>query len=155
MVKIPNSSLLWDMHVSPRSLSCQTRESSHVFPACFLGALQFVAGNAGKRDLAAKAKIHSSVVLGQSAEMEGFALKVDIKVEGIEDESLIKAAHEVVHLRRPHWFSLLTCAFDCICSSARTVVLSGMESRSTSGRLKVQKSNRLRSYRRNIHSCCL
>lgn len=65
------------------------------FPACFLGALQFVAGKAGKKEAAAKAKIHSSVVLGHAAEMEGFALKVNIKVEGIEDESLIKAAHEV------------------------------------------------------------
>ena len=66
------------------------------FPACFLGALQFVAGKAGKKDAAAKAKIHSSVVLGSSAEIDGFALKVDLKVEGIEDEALIKAAHEVV-----------------------------------------------------------
>ena len=65
------------------------------FLACFLGALQFVAGNAGKKDAAAKAKIHSSVVLGKAVEMGGFGLKVDLKVEGIEDESLIKAAHEV------------------------------------------------------------
>lgn len=55
-----------------------------------------MAGQAGKRDAAAKAKIHSSVVLGHSAEMDGFALKVDLKVEGIEDDALIKAAHEVV-----------------------------------------------------------
>lgn len=55
-----------------------------------------MAGQAGKKEAAAKAKIHSSVVLGSSVEMEGFALKVDLKVEGIEDESLIKAAHEVV-----------------------------------------------------------
>ena len=66
-----------------------------VFQACFLGALQFVAGKAGKKDAAAKAKIHSSVVLGTAAEMDGFSLKVDLKVEGIEDEALIKAAHEV------------------------------------------------------------
>lgn len=74
------------------------------FPACFLGALQYVAGAAGKRDAAAKAKIHSSVILGPAAEMDGFALKVDLKVEGIEDEALIKAAHEVV-------FSLLSSAY--------------------------------------------
>jgi len=71
-----------------------------VFSACFLGALQYVAGKAGKRDAAAKAKIHSSVVLGQAAELDGFALKVDLKVEGIEDDALIKAAHEVVFLGR-------------------------------------------------------
>lgn len=67
-----------------------------VFLACFLGALQFVANHAGKKEAAAKAKIHSSVVVGPALEMEGFALRVDLKVEGIEDESLIKAAHEVV-----------------------------------------------------------
>ncbi|KAF9793006.1 OsmC-like protein [Thelephora terrestris] len=64
------------------------------YASCFLGALQFVASNAGKKEAAAKAKIHSSVVLGHAAEMDGFALKVNLKVEGIEDESLIKAAHE-------------------------------------------------------------
>ena len=67
-----------------------------MFQACFLGALQFVAGKAGKKDTAANAKIHSSVTLGHSAELDGFALKVDLKVEGIQDEALIKAAHEVV-----------------------------------------------------------
>ena len=65
------------------------------FSACFLGALQFVAGKAGNKS-AANAKIHSSVTLGHSAELDGFALKVDLKVEGVEDEALIKAAHEVV-----------------------------------------------------------
>jgi len=64
------------------------------YASCFLGALQFVANQAGKKEAAAKAKIHSSVVLGSAAEMEGFALKVDLKVEGIKDEALIKAAHE-------------------------------------------------------------
>ena len=55
-----------------------------------------MAGKAGKKDAAANAKIHSSVTLGHSAELDGFALKVDLKVEGIQDEALIKAAHEVV-----------------------------------------------------------
>jgi hypothetical protein len=66
-----------------------------------LGALQFVAGKAGKKDAAAKAKIHSSVTLGTAVERDGFSLKVDLKVEGVEDEALLKAAHEV----RFFWFS--------------------------------------------------
>lgn len=69
-----------------------------LFLACFLGALQFVASKTGKKEAAAKAKIHSSVVLGPAVEMDGFALKVNLKVEGVEDESLIKAAHEVLSL---------------------------------------------------------
>lgn len=80
-----------------------------MLPACFLGALQFVAAKAGKKEAAAKAKIHSSVVLGPAAEMDGFALKVDLKVEGIEDEALIKAAHEVVF----SWLSLLYPSLTC------------------------------------------
>ena len=82
-----------------------------MFPACFLGALQFVSGKAGKKEAAANAKIHSSVTLGQSAELDGFALKVDLKVEGIEDDALIKAAHEVVFSRLSSLRSSLTCSF--------------------------------------------
>lgn len=98
-----------------------------VFSACFLGALQFVAGNAGKKEAAAKAKIHSSVVLGPAVEMEGFALKVDLKVEGIEDESLIKAAHEVSPTL---WYLFTAFLTDLdLCSSVLTAVLSNMASR--------------------------
>jgi len=64
------------------------------YASCFLGALQAVAKQSGKTDTVANAKIHSSVALGHSAEIEGFALKVDLRVEGVEDESLIQAAHE-------------------------------------------------------------
>ena len=95
--KIPNNYSLWGMPVSPHLILNQ-REGAYVlivFLACFLGALQYVASHAGKKEAAAKAKIHSSVVLGPAVEMDGFALKVDLKVEGIEDDTLIKAAHEV------------------------------------------------------------
>ena len=63
--------------------------------ACFLGALQAVAGKAGKKDAAANAKIHASVHIGTPEKLEGFAVNVDLKVEGVQDEKLIKAAHEV------------------------------------------------------------
>jgi hypothetical protein len=102
---------------------CQSR-----FLACFLGALQFVASNAGKKEAAAKAKIHSSVVLGHAAEMGGFALKVDLKVEGIEDESLIKAAHEVF-LSFVVLVYLLSHRLVLSYSSAHTVVLSSTVSK--------------------------
>ena len=74
--------------------------------ACFLGALQLVAAKAGKKEVAAKAKIHTAVHLGVPEGMEGFGINVDIKVEGIEDESLIKAAHEVCSYSC-HWLPLL------------------------------------------------
>lgn len=111
MVRIPNNSSPWDMPVSPPS-SPQMGMIERVliaFQACFLGALQFVAGKAGKKDAAAKAKIHSSVVLGTAVEMDGFSLKVDLKVEGVEDDALIKAAHEVGCL----WWSFLSPSLTC------------------------------------------
>lgn len=63
--------------------------------ACFLGALQLVAGKAGKKEAAQNAKIHASVHLGSPEGFDGFGIAVDIKVEGVEDEALIKAAHDV------------------------------------------------------------
>ena len=65
-----------------------------VVKACFLGALQVVARQSGSKDAAANAKIHSAVSLGHSKELEGFGLKVDLRVEGV-DESLVQAAHKV------------------------------------------------------------
>lgn len=97
--------------------------------ACFLGALQFVAGKASKKEAAAKAKIHSSVVLGPAVEMDGFALKVDLKVEGIEDESLIKAAHEVFFSFRYKLIYRSPHLLDLPCSSAHIAVLSSMASK--------------------------
>lgn len=63
--------------------------------ACFLGALQLVAGMAGKKDLAANAKIHTSVHIGEPTDVAGFGLAVDIEVEGVPDEKLIQDAHAV------------------------------------------------------------
>ena len=122
MVRIPNNSLPWDMPVSPlSSWTGGITRALIVFPACFLGALQFVARKSGKKDAAANAKIHSSVILGQSAEMDGFALKVDLKIEGIEDEALIKAAHEVVLSGLPSLCSPLTHTFVQFCPYSRAL----------------------------------
>ncbi|KIJ68117.1 hypothetical protein HYDPIDRAFT_37681 [Hydnomerulius pinastri MD-312] len=64
------------------------------YASCFLGALQMMAGRMGKKDAARNAVIHTSVHLGEPEQMGGFGLAVDIKVEGVEDEELIKAGHE-------------------------------------------------------------
>jgi hypothetical protein len=68
-----------------------------VGPGCLLGAIQAVAKNLGKSDMAKDAVVHTSVHIGPAAEMKGFGLAVDIKVEGI-DEELLKAGHEVRYL---------------------------------------------------------
>ncbi|KZT10781.1 OsmC-like protein [Laetiporus sulphureus 93-53] len=63
------------------------------YAACFLSAMQLVAGKLGKSDMAKNAVVHTQVHVGEPKEMEGFGLEVDIQVEGV-DEDLIKAGHE-------------------------------------------------------------
>ncbi|KAH9946997.1 OsmC-like protein [Amylocystis lapponica] len=64
------------------------------YASCFLGALQMVAGKAGKADMARDAVIRTEVHLGQANDMPGFGLQVSIQVEGVPDDDLIKAGHE-------------------------------------------------------------
>lgn len=54
-----------------------------------------MAGKSGKQALAANAKIHTSVHIGEPAEIPGFGIAVDIEVEGVPDEQLIQDAHAV------------------------------------------------------------
>lgn len=63
--------------------------------ACFLGALQLVAGQRGKKSAVENAKVHVNVHIGEPNEKPGVGLAVDIKVEGVTSEELIQAAHEV------------------------------------------------------------
>ena len=64
-------------------------------PACFLGALQASAAKLGKREVGARAVVHSDVSLGVPTDRPGFGLKVVLRVEGVEDQAIIDAAHEV------------------------------------------------------------
>ncbi|OCH92455.1 OsmC-like protein [Obba rivulosa] len=64
------------------------------YAACFLSALQLVAGQQGKTDMARNAVVHTQVHIGQPKDMDGFGVQVDIQVEGIQDNDLIKAGHE-------------------------------------------------------------
>ena len=54
-----------------------------------------MAGQAGKKELAANAKIHTAVHLGEPAGKPGFGIAVEIEVEGVPDEGLVRAAHAV------------------------------------------------------------
>lgn len=72
-----------------------------------------MAARAGKKEIAEKAKVHSKVFLGhpEDPDVEGFGLRVELCVEGIEDDDIIAAAHNVsltafslasyVHVDRP------------------------------------------------------
>ena len=105
MAKTLNSYSPWDMPVSVCAVyppwcligACLlTGDVTVTIPkACFLSALQMVAGQTGKVDMARNAVIHAEVHIGQPEDKEGFGLQVDIQVEGVEDEELIQAAHKV------------------------------------------------------------
>ena len=65
------------------------------YAGCFLGAIQFVALNAGKD--AKDATVHVKTHIGASDGMPGFALSVEIEVGGVKDEEIVKKAHQVSH----------------------------------------------------------
>ena len=54
-----------------------------------------MAGKTGKKDAVKNAVIHTQVHLGEPKDIGGFGIAVDIKVEGVVDETLIQAGHEV------------------------------------------------------------
>ncbi|TCD68052.1 hypothetical protein EIP91_011596 [Steccherinum ochraceum] len=66
------------------------------YSSCFLGALQLAASRADKRDMADLAKVNASVFLGhpEDPNMDGFGLRVELTVEGCDDDAIISAAHE-------------------------------------------------------------
>jgi len=66
------------------------------YSGCFLGALQLAAARAGKKEAAQNAKIHATVFLGHPTDpnLDGFGLRVEIAVEGCDDDAIIAAAHE-------------------------------------------------------------
>ena len=67
---------------------------SHFGKACLLGAIQAVAKNLGKAEMAKRATVRTSVHIGSPTDLPGFGLAVDIKVDGV-DRELLEAGHKV------------------------------------------------------------
>jgi len=65
------------------------------YSACFLGALQAVAASKGKKEIGERATVHADVSLGRPTDRPGFGLKVTLRVEGVEDQAVLDAAHEM------------------------------------------------------------
>jgi hypothetical protein len=63
--------------------------------ACFLGAIQAAAAKQGKKKAVSQAVVHADVALGLPTDRAGYGLKVALRVEGVEDQAVIDAAHEV------------------------------------------------------------
>ncbi|THH26766.1 hypothetical protein EUX98_g7425 [Antrodiella citrinella] len=66
------------------------------YSSCFLGALQLAASRADHGELVDTAKVNASVFLGhpEDPNMDGFGLRVELTVEGCDDDAIINAAHE-------------------------------------------------------------
>ncbi|KAI0786773.1 OsmC-like protein [Abortiporus biennis] len=66
------------------------------YASCFLDSLQLVASRANRMDIAEKVKVHSAVFLGHPKDpsLPGFGLRVEVDVEGCDDDEIIGEAHE-------------------------------------------------------------
>lgn len=125
MAKTQSNSSLWDTHVRVSFEGCHSSPgmltSVTGYLACFLGALQMVAGQKGKSEAAKNAVIHAKVHIGNPSDLPGFGLEVELKVEGIEDQALIDAAHEVTTTPSPSFTYMM--ANNVTFRVARIVVL--------------------------------
>jgi len=65
------------------------------YSACFLGAIQAAAAKQRKKEGVAQAVVHADVALGLPTGHAGYGLKVALRVEGVEDQAIIDAAHEM------------------------------------------------------------
>lgn len=63
------------------------------YAGCFLGALQLCAKKAGKDASGATVEVLTGIGPADSA--EGFALNIELKISGFNDEAVVNAAHQV------------------------------------------------------------
>ncbi|KAK7692513.1 hypothetical protein QCA50_004140 [Cerrena zonata] len=66
------------------------------YSSCFLGAIQLAAARANKMEIGDMAKVHTNVFLGhpEDPNIDGFGLRVELLVEGCDDDSIISAAND-------------------------------------------------------------
>jgi len=65
------------------------------YSACFLGAVQVAAAKAGQKEIGERALVHADVSIGRPTDSPGFGLKVTLRIEGVEDQAILDAAHEM------------------------------------------------------------
>lgn len=99
MVRTPNSYWPWATLVSLDPVQPLPQaglpDLTLLWIACFLTALQVSAGKMGKSDQVKSATVHANVHIGDAKEVDGYGLSVDLKIEGVQDQDLIDAAHQV------------------------------------------------------------
>jgi hypothetical protein len=60
-----------------------------------LSAIQIVATEAGKKEVGDRAVVHADVSTGRTKDIPGMGLKIVLRIEGVEDQAILDAAHEV------------------------------------------------------------
>ncbi|KAH9998462.1 OsmC/Ohr family [Russula compacta] len=65
------------------------------YSACFLASIQAAAAKVGKKEVGARAVVHADVTLGQPTDRPGYGFKVVLRVEGVEDQAILDATHEI------------------------------------------------------------
>lgn len=98
-----------------------------------MGAIQVAATRAGKKEVGERALVHADVSIGQTKEIPGLGLKVVLRIEGVEDQAILDAAHEV-------GYALVITATETYVTNrcVHTVALCATGLRSTLGRPKIQ-----------------
>lgn len=127
--RTPNSYWLWATQVCLDPIRLRSHvglaDLTLLWIACFLTALQVSAGKMGKSDQAKSATVHANVHIGDAKEVDGYGLSVDLKIEGVQDQDLIDAAHQVSSGHSSsNCASLIRSCWVCHFSCARTVARS-------------------------------
>ena len=103
--------------------------------ACFLGAIQVAATRAGKKEVGERASVNADVSIGRTKEIPGLGLSVVLRIEGVEDQAILDAAHEVSFT-----IVVMTAETDVVNRCVLTVALCVRELRSTLRRLENTRS---------------
>jgi hypothetical protein len=60
-----------------------------------LASIQVAATRAGKKEVGERAVVNADVSIGRTKEVPGLGIQVVLRIEGVEDQAILDAAHEV------------------------------------------------------------
>ena len=60
-----------------------------------MASIQVAATRAGKKEVGERAVVNADVSIGRTKEVPGLGIQVVLRIEGVEDQAILDAAHEV------------------------------------------------------------
>ena len=63
-----------------------------------MGAIQVAANKSRKKEVGERAVVHADVSIGLTQDVPGLGLKVVLRIEGVEDQAILDAAHGVSYI---------------------------------------------------------